>query len=320
MARLRLGVALLVPSPAREEIDGLRRALGDPALGRVPAHLTLVPPVNVRQESLGEALATLRRAAAAGPGRLTLTLGPVTTFLPGSPVIYLAVGGDLEALHGLRDRVFSGPLERPLSWPFVPHVTLADQADPDGIPAAVATLSRYQALVTVEAVHLLQEAGHGTGRRWEPLADAALGPPAVIGRGGLALELTRSRMLDPEARALVGMEPADGAGAGAGAGAGGGRVAPDAARPPIVITGRREGEVVGVAAVWLTDDGAGIGVLVAGRHRRQGIGGHLLAAAEATVADEGWRCRQLAAVGPPAFYRARSRWSVVGCYSKAIDE
>jgi 2'-5' RNA ligase len=348
MARLRLGVALLLPSPVREEIEGIRRALGDSALGRVPAHLTLVPPVNVRQESVGTALATLRRAAAPGPRRLTLTLGPVTTFLPDSPVIYLAVGGDLEALHGLRDRVFSGPLERPLSWPFVPHVTLADQVDqvdqvdPERIAAAVGVLSRYQALVAIDAVHLLQEAGHGAGRRWLPLADAALGPPAVIGRGGLALELARSQLLDPEARALVGAEPADRSAAGVAGGAGlagEGPVTPegeglaghaaggagsgegaDTARPPIIITARREGEVVGVAAAWLTDDGGRIGVLVAGRHRRQGIGGHLLAAAEAAVAEEGWACRQLDAVGPAAFYRARSRWSVVPSYSKTIDE
>ncbi len=65
MARVRLGVALLVPPPFDTEIDGLRRALGDGALGRIPAHLTLVPPVNVREERLGEALAALRRAAAA---------------------------------------------------------------------------------------------------------------------------------------------------------------------------------------------------------------------------------------------------------------
>jgi 2'-5' RNA ligase len=306
MARVRLGVALLLPSPVREEVDGLRGALGDAALGRVPPHLTLVPPVNVRQESLGRALATLRRAAGAGPRRLRLTLGPVSTFLPDSPVIYLAVAGDLEALHGLRDRVFSGPLERPLSWPFVPHVTLADQADPDRIAAAVDILGHYQAVVTIEAVHLLQEVGHGADRRWQPVADAALGPPAVIGRGGLALELARSHQPDPEAHALL---EAESVGA-----------PPAGCRSPIVITGRREGIVVGLAAAWRADDGGHVGVLVAEAHRRQGIGSHLLAATEASVVEAGWACARLIAVGPDAFYRARSQWSVATAYSKAIDE
>jgi hypothetical protein len=52
MGRRRLGVVLLVPDPVRREIDGLRRALGAGSLGRVPAHLTLVPPVNVREDDL----------------------------------------------------------------------------------------------------------------------------------------------------------------------------------------------------------------------------------------------------------------------------
>ena len=40
--RLRLAVALLVPEPAATEIDGLRRALGDPGLGNVVPHITLI--------------------------------------------------------------------------------------------------------------------------------------------------------------------------------------------------------------------------------------------------------------------------------------
>src|SRR5687768_11841471 len=99
MPRWRLGVALLVPPPARDEVDGLRRALGDPALPRIPAHLTLVPPVNVREEAVPDALHVLRDAAADTPASLRLTLGPPGTFLPDNPVLYLRVGGDLDALH-----------------------------------------------------------------------------------------------------------------------------------------------------------------------------------------------------------------------------
>ncbi|HLY84198.1 MAG TPA: 2'-5' RNA ligase family protein, partial [Acidimicrobiales bacterium] len=203
MPRSRLGVALLVPSPVREEVNALRRAVGDPALDRVPAHLTLVPPVNVRAQSLPAALATLRRAAAAGPRHLTLSLGPPATFLPANPVLYLEVGGDVDALVALRSRVLAGPLERPLTWPFVPHVTLADRAEPARIAAALASLDGYRALVTFDALQLLEERGHSADRRWSPIADVALGPAAVVGRGGLALELVRSERLDPEASEVV---------------------------------------------------------------------------------------------------------------------
>jgi 2'-5' RNA ligase len=192
MGRVRLGVALLVPAPLDAEIDGMRRALGDGTLGRMPAHLTLVPPVNVREDRLGEALAVLRRAAAA-TRPLTVTLGPPASFLPDSPTIYLRVDGDVQAL---RDRVFVEPLARPVTWPFVAHVTLADEAPPERIDAALSALADYQVEVAFDRVHLLRE---GPGRVWEPIADAVFAPPAVIGRGGLPVEITVSERLDPEA-------------------------------------------------------------------------------------------------------------------------
>lgn len=170
MPRRRLGVALLLPQPAATEVDGLRRALGDGALGRIPAHLTLVPPVNVAADALADALDVLRRAAKQ-TRPLDLRLGPATTFAPVTPVVHLAVGGDIEALHALRDRVFRPPLERPLTHPFVPHVTVADDMDPARIPAATAALADYVVDVRVDVVHLLEE---DRNRVWRPIADAVL--------------------------------------------------------------------------------------------------------------------------------------------------
>ncbi|MBV9661015.1 MAG: 2'-5' RNA ligase family protein, partial [Acidimicrobiales bacterium] len=89
--RRRLGVALLLDGPPAHELDGLRRALGDPALGRIPPHVTLVPPVNVRAAELPVALAVIRAAAARQSGPLDLTIGSVATFLPANPVVYLSV-------------------------------------------------------------------------------------------------------------------------------------------------------------------------------------------------------------------------------------
>jgi 2'-5' RNA ligase/GNAT superfamily N-acetyltransferase len=203
MPRQRLGVALLVPGPAAIEIDGLRRALGDGSLGRIPAHLTLVPPVNVPVGRVSDALAVLREAAAeagrAG-GALRLRLGPAATFHPVTPVVYVGVAGDVHRLQLLRDRVFRPPLERALTHAFVPHVTLADDMAPERIPAAVAALADACLDVTVDRVHLLREEA---GRIWRPVADAPLVLATVVGRGGLPLELTVSERPDPEAARLL---------------------------------------------------------------------------------------------------------------------
>jgi 2'-5' RNA ligase/GNAT superfamily N-acetyltransferase len=300
MARRRLGVALVVPGPVGAMVDALRTALGDPRLGRVPPHVTLVPPVNVPETSLGAALDRLRVAAAAAPRSLTMRIGPPTSFLPDNPVLILGMGGDagaLDRLRALRDKVFQAPLERTLAWPWVPHVTLLDGAEPATIASAVELLGGFSVEVSFDTLHLLEE---GPDRVWRPLAGERLGSSGVVGRGGLALTISESVMADPEVSAFLdahaaGVAPdADAADAAdvadvadvaggphAVPGPGPDDDAPGSGRDPVgsgfgssFFVARRDGEVVGVAVRdrrWLET------VVVAPEHRRQGIGAHLLA-------------------------------------------
>jgi 2'-5' RNA ligase len=221
MPRRRLGVALLVPPPVDVAVDTLRAALGDPALGRIPAHLTLVPPVNVREDRLDDALAVVRAAASDTSGPLALTLGPVTTFLPDNPVAYLAVSGDIEGLISLREAVFRPPLDRPLTWPFVPHVTVADDAPAERLEAAITALAGYTVAVVMDHVQVLEE---GPGRVWTPIADARLGRPPTPGHGGLPVDIDVSAAPPPDAHALLG--------------------------DPVTVTARRDGRVVGVLVAF----------------------------------------------------------------------
>ncbi|MGI8752518.1 MAG: GNAT family N-acetyltransferase [Acidimicrobiales bacterium] len=296
--RHRLGVAVVIDPPVADEINGLRRAVGDGALERIAPHVTLVPPVNVPASRLPDALARLRAAAASCLGPLHLTLGPPASFLPANPVLTLAVGGDVDGLGALRDSVFVEPLARTLSWPWVPHLTLADDGDPVRIEAAVGLLDAYRASVDVDRLVLLEATRASEGLRWRPLADAALGPRRVVGRGGIDLELTRGRIVDPEAMGIIRAAGLPALPGPIGDGAG------------IVVTGRRATDVVGVATAWRDDGGGHVGVVVAQDRRREGIGSHLLAHVEAAVGDAGWACPVLAAVGPAGFYESRSRWSV----------
>ena len=275
MPRLRLGVALLIPPPLDREIDALRRALGDGSLGRIPAHLTLVPPVNVRDDRLGDALDVVR-AAAASTRPFAVTLGPPATFLPDTPVVFLPVGGDGGAVRALRDRVFREPLARTLTWPFVPHVTLADEMDPERIDAALRAVADYVAEVTFDRVHVLQEEA---GRVWRPIADATFVAPAVIGRGGLEVELSVTREPDPEARAFSEREwPVyDALELGLAAGQW---------QEPFAITARRDGRVVGLAEGWTLGGVAYLSALIVDAAARgEGVGSHLLARFESLAAE-----------------------------------
>jgi 2'-5' RNA ligase len=275
--RRRLGVALLLDPPWSTEVEGLRRALGDSSLGLVAPHLTLVPPINVRSGDLGNALDIVRRSAAAAPGPLLLRLGPVATFMPTNPVVYLTVSGpSMASLRRLREGILAGPLLRPDRWPWVPHVTLADQSSPEQAEAALVALRHYQSEATFDRVVIMEQ----RERRWEPLSDAELGPPAVVGRGGLELEITAGRVIGPDALGLVE--------------AGSGAQAP----PPeaIVLIGRRAGLVVGVAFAWQDGTvGAGVRVCVSveAGARGQGVG-------RAVDGAQGY--------GPAGFFTASSAW------------
>lgn len=292
MPRVRLGVALLVPEPVDREIDGLRRACGDGAFTRVVPHLTLVPPVNVRVDDLPAALAVLRRAGAR-LAPVTVTLGAPTSFLPDSETLYLPVpdAAEADAVRRIRDAVFVEPLARPLTWPFVPHVTLADQMVPTRIAAAEAALADFRAEVTFDRVHLLIEARHGDAhRRWSPIADVPFAPPIVVGRGGVELELLVSELVDPEGDGLEEAEwaevedtpPSDVLPAGA-------RSVVVTARTP--ARGGDRGSVVGVARGWARDgEGEVVCITVASAERRRGVARQLhlaLASAIAGTAHDG---------------------------------
>lgn len=259
MARRRLAVVLSVPQPLAAEIDGIRRACGDPQLGRIGPHITLVPPVNVAEQDVDEVLQLCRRVAAA-TSVLRLALGAPSTFAPVTPLAWLTVAGDVDALVDLRRRLDVGPLSRPPEHPFVPHVTISGVVDPHRLDAMLTALADFAADLTIDRLHVLENRQLPNGRwGWLLFADAPCARPAVIGTGGMPLALSVSTVVDPDGDALL---------------ATGG----DTAAGTLAVTARRDDEVLGVA-VGSTRHGIAVldGLVVADGHRRQGIGSHLLA-------------------------------------------
>ncbi len=259
MAPWHVGVVAELPAHVAGEVEGLRRALGDPTRAVIAPHVTLVPPLRVGGADLGAAL-TLLRAAAAGVGPFVVGLGPVATFAPVSPTVHLSVTDPSGALARLHAAIFRPPLWRD-TFPFVPHVTLHRSPPLHVLNAARVAFGSFRAEVELGRLTVLGERREDGVRVWRPLADAELDGVRIIGRGGLELELTCGTMIDPEALAVVhGVRPGP---------------------YERVVTARREGEVVGVC--W--EDGGdpagalggevGSGLVVRADVRGQGIGRHL---------------------------------------------
>lgn len=245
MAKVRVGVVALCPDAVAVEVDTLRRALGDPNLGRVPAHVTLVPPINLRTEQLPAALAVLREAARDRDG-FELLLGPVATFDPVSPTIHLAAHGEVDELVALQRSVFLAPLERRVDHAYVPHCTLVQAAPLHRIRAAITALGDYAVPCTVDRVVMLEERRDSARqhRVWEPMADVWLGGVRTVGRGGIELVLATGSRADPLALALSRDLEGDGPVVAAWDGSG---TLLGAVRPGVAPAVTAEGELWGVA-------------------------------------------------------------------------
>ncbi|MHB8244686.1 MAG: GNAT family N-acetyltransferase [Acidimicrobiales bacterium] len=275
-AHRRLTVSLVVTGDVGREIDGMRRALGAAALERIPPHITLVPPVNVREDNLDQA-ATVVREAAQRSRPMRLELEPPATFWPATPVVYLPVSGDtgeLSELNDLRTALLAGPLATPSGRrqerEYVPHVTLDQSIDPQRIDAVLQALSAYRAAVTIEQVTLLEF--QETHRRWHTLSSPTLGRPRVVGRGGFEVELAVSSLLDPAAESFQQQEWAGYTRTAYG---------DDSRDEPFAITARIGGEIAGTATGQLRSDYCRLAnLIVAAPWRSHGVGSHLLAAVE----------------------------------------
>ena len=177
MPRRRFAVALIVPPPVSLEIDVLRRALGDRQLGKIDPHVTLIPPINLREEDLADALAVVQ-AAARRSGPMELALGPVTTFSESSPVRFLAVE-PWEPVVELYRACRAGVLEREEKRPFHPHVTVdIDGGVTDGPDPAIDLLAGYRAEVRIDRVTVLENVDvddPDLKRVWEPYVGYRLG-------------------------------------------------------------------------------------------------------------------------------------------------
>ena len=170
MPRVTLGVAISVPSPWAEQLSDWRRRVGDPEGGRVPPHVTLLPPTAVTGATW-EAIDDHLERAAAGTAPFELHLSGTGTFRPVSDVVFVVVAAGIAQCEQLESRVRSGPLERENRFPYHPHVTVAHDIAPEGLDAAYAGLAGFDARFPVTGFTAFAQGEAGV---WLPRREFAL--------------------------------------------------------------------------------------------------------------------------------------------------
>jgi 2'-5' RNA ligase len=166
--RRNIGVAIAIPRPFADELEGWRDRFGDPAAHLIQAHVTLLPPTTVPDVS---AVQSHLAAVAERHHTFPVVLRGTGTFRPVSPVVYVRVVEGGQEIRTLESDVRSGPLARSLRFPYHPHVTIAHDL-PDGVlSVAQQTLAEYDATFTADCITLYEQ---GADQVWSPLHEFAL--------------------------------------------------------------------------------------------------------------------------------------------------
>lgn len=165
-----VGVALPVPAPWGEQIQRLRVGYGEQRAQEIPTHITLLPPTPVDPGMVEELRRHLATVAATCPP-FEVVLRGTGTFRPVSEVVYLQVAQGVSSCERLQSAVREGPLQRELSFPYHPHVTLAHDVDGVALDRAFEDQAAFTATYTADVFRLYVHRGDEV---WQVVEDFAL--------------------------------------------------------------------------------------------------------------------------------------------------
>ena len=175
MARREIGVAIGLPEPIHTELTVWRERLGDPNAKSIPPHITLLPPTALSEDRLWDVEEHLRQVAAREEP-FEVHLRGSSTFRPVSPVVFVPLVRGISDCERVEQQVRSGPLDRPLNFPYHPHVTVAHDVGEEMLDRAFVELASYEARFHVWGFTMFEQ---GADKVWRPQRDFP------FGRGGL---------------------------------------------------------------------------------------------------------------------------------------
>jgi 2'-5' RNA ligase len=169
---LTIGVAVPIPEPFLGELGAYRERFGDPLAHAIVAHITLVPPTPIADERHLERVIEHLSQVAGGLVPFQLVLAGAGTFRPVSPVVFVPIVTGEPQVRAIEAQVRRGPLDRPLQFPYHPHVTVAHDVAEEWLDEAQAAMGPYRAAFEVASLGLFVQ---GTDTVWRQRLEVPFG-------------------------------------------------------------------------------------------------------------------------------------------------
>jgi len=166
-----IGVVVEVPPPFEAALHRYRKQFDDPTADLIPAHVTLVRPLEVPVDSV-PAIAAHLRTVAAGVRPFDVHLSGTQTFRPLTPTVYVEIVAGVAEFTELARLVNSGPLSHTPEFDYRPHVTIAHFVSDHLLDAAASAASDFEAEFTATELGLYEPGDDG---RWVRVLDAPFG-------------------------------------------------------------------------------------------------------------------------------------------------
>jgi 2'-5' RNA ligase len=170
---IRVGVALAIPEPHATVLVGWRRRVGDPEAGKIPPHVTLLPPTDIELDQL-EIVEKHLADAATATLPFTMRLAGTGTFRPVSQVVFVQVSAGIAKCEQLEGAVRRGPIVRELDYPYHPHVTVGHDIADRQLDEAFEGLRDFVAQFSID--HLIMYSQDADGA-WHQHREFALTGP-----------------------------------------------------------------------------------------------------------------------------------------------
>ncbi len=165
-----IGVSIPVPDPHGSFLQACRAEFGDPAAWDIPAHITLLPPTVLDEQTYAEFLAHCRKVASQH-APFDVVLRGTGTFRPVSDVVFMQVARGVSACEELEADLRSGPVRRELAYYYHPHVTIAHNVAAEALDRAFEELAHYGVVFAATSYHVYEL---GADEVWRPVHEFKL--------------------------------------------------------------------------------------------------------------------------------------------------